>query len=175
MVALACRDHDAATLYCEKSLALRQLIGDQQGVAHSFFLLGQLAYQKGNDANARSLYQESLGIQQNLNDIRLNTRTLYAYSLLAFRRAEKVARAGRLLGAATTLYQSLDASIAPKDIAEYNQHIATIRSRIGEADFMNAWDGGQAMTLEQAIEYALQTSESPIKGIDRPAMDARFL
>jgi hypothetical protein len=39
--------------------------------------------------------------------------------------------------------------------AFYERHQATTQAVLGDAAFAAAWAEGQAMTLEQAIEYAL--------------------
>jgi hypothetical protein len=40
---------------------------------------------------------------------------------------------------------------------------------LGEANFATAWADGRAMTLEQAIEYALDTGPRPEEGHVSPS------
>ena len=44
----------------------------------------------------------------------------------------------------------------PRDQASYERDVATTRARLDEDTFTTAWAEGQAMTLEQAIVYALE-------------------
>jgi hypothetical protein len=59
------------------------------------------------------------------------------------------AKAARLFGAAVA--QGLD----PSDQSELNHYIALARGQLDAASFDTAWAEGQAMTLEQAVGYAL--------------------
>ncbi len=42
---------------------------------------------------------------------------------------------------------------------KYESHLADARARLGEAAFEEAWAQGKAMTIEQAMEYALSEEE----------------
>ena len=41
--------------------------------------------------------------------------------------------------------------------ADYEQNVAAVRTQLGEEAFAACWAAGQAMTLDQAIEFALAT------------------
>jgi len=43
----------------------------------------------------------------------------------------------------------------------HEREAATVRARLGETLFAAHWTAGQAMTLEQAIAYALSTPDTP--------------
>ena len=53
--------------------------------------------------------------------------------------------------------------MTPKDRPEYHQRVAAARAALGDdAAFDRAWQDGRALTLEQAIELALEgTVEQP--------------
>ena len=40
--------------------------------------------------------------------------------------------------------------------ADQERVLSEVRAQLGEAAFAAAWEEGQAMTLEQAVEYALE-------------------
>ena len=69
--------------------------------------------------------------------------------------AQQYERAARLFGAANQLREALGLRPNPSDQECHDHYTATTRARLGEAAFAAALAGGQAMTLEQAIEYAL--------------------
>ncbi|MBI3660142.1 hypothetical protein HY230_06685, partial [Candidatus Acetothermia bacterium] len=48
------------------------------------------------------------------------------------------------------------ASLPPTNRAAFDRTVATIREKLEEKVFAAAWTQGQSLTLEQAIEYALQ-------------------
>ena len=43
---------------------------------------------------------------------------------------------------------------------DYDCHVAALRSSLGETAFAKAWAEGRAMTLDQAIAYALESTAS---------------
>jgi predicted ATPase/transcriptional regulator with XRE-family HTH domain len=69
------------------------------------------------------------------------------------------ARAARLYGAV----QTISDRIAPPDRVECEQHIQIARDQLGETMFELLVAEGRAMTLEQAIELALQVTSSLMK------------
>ena len=64
-------------------------------------------------------------------------------------------RAARLLGAGQAPITAAGSLTIRKDQAEYNQAVATARAQLGEEAFAAAWQAGQAMSLDEAIDYAL--------------------
>lgn len=54
------------------------------------------------------------------------------------------------------LFPPLRFEISAKERAEHDQAIAAARAALGEEKFKAAWEEGQKITLEQAVEYALQ-------------------
>ena len=49
----------------------------------------------------------------------------------------------------------VDSAIDLVDQPEYERQVAILQAQLGETDFSAMWAEGQAMTLEQVIEYAL--------------------
>jgi hypothetical protein len=47
-------------------------------------------------------------------------------------------------------------SAAERD--EHDRAVATARAELGEEAFAAAWEEGKKMTMEQAVEYALEES-----------------
>ncbi len=44
--------------------------------------------------------------------------------------------------------------------ANHERDLAATRAALGEVGWAEAWADGQAMTLDQAVEYALQDTEA---------------
>ena len=65
-------------------------------------------------------------------------------------------RAARLLGAATGQFEAIGAAMWPADRLEYERTVAAARAALSEEVFAAAWAEGRAMTLDQAIAYALE-------------------
>jgi hypothetical protein len=57
---------------------------------------------------------------------------------------------------------------SPTERAEDDIDIATIRAALDESQLAAAWAEGRAMTLEQAVAYALDEQESPQSLVHEP-------
>jgi hypothetical protein len=61
-----------------------------------------------------------------------------------------------MLGAAEALLESLGAVLDAEHRLIYERAVAAARAQLGEETFATAREEGRAMSLEEAIEYALQ-------------------
>ena len=76
---------------------------------------------------------------------------------------EAPARAARLWGAAERLRQAIGCRPAPAARATYERAMAVARAQSDEEAFAKAWEGGRALTVEQAIAEAVDdAAEAPI-------------
>ncbi len=66
-------------------------------------------------------------------------------------------KAVRLFGAGAALRASIGSVIDPADQPEYESKITSLRAKLGEERFAAVWDEGRALTLEQAVAYALES------------------
>ncbi len=149
------RDFVAARSLYQESLGIFRELRDKRSIAVSAVNLGIVASHQGDYPAARSLLEESLSIQLESADKGSICHELDAFGILAAaqRQAE---RAARLLGAAEALREAIDAPLPPSERASHDSDIAGVRAALGEEAFATAWAQGRAMTLEQAIEYALK-------------------
>lgn len=60
-----------------------------------------------------------------------------------------------LLGAAAALRESTGSVIDPIDQPAYESLRSSLRRKLGDLGFKAAWDKGYALTLEQAVAFAL--------------------
>jgi hypothetical protein len=121
---------------------------------------GFFAQQRGDDQRALALFREGLlaalevghtaGVHNALEGV--------AAAWAAEGRAD---RAARLLGAAEAVRAARQWSILPLWTGQHEQAVASARAILGEEAFAAAWQEGQAMSLPQTIEYALESGEGP--------------
>jgi len=71
-------------------------------------------------------------------------------------------RAARLLGAAARLRETIGAPVHPVDRADHDRAVEVSRSALGAADFDRAWASGQAMSLEDVIDYSVSSPDAGI-------------
>ena len=155
MIAYAQYDFSSSRALHEESLALRRELGDRGGLSLSLGNLGDVAVAEGNYTSARALFDESLAIRCDLGDRRGIFMLLYGYAALATA-LEAPLTAARLWGAAQELFEEFGASLPTYKRERYLQPVALVRTTLGDATFDAAWTEGRALTMEQAIELALE-------------------
>jgi non-specific serine/threonine protein kinase len=143
----------AATLYTE-SLALVRELGDKVAMAYNSRYLGEIAVRQGNYTQAAAFCTEGLTLAI---ETRSNSETAGGIEGLAQLACAKgnYAQAGRLFGMAEKLRETLGFRHERNDRTHHDQGVASTRAVLGEVALAAAWAEGRAMTLEQAIEYAL--------------------
>jgi predicted ATPase/transcriptional regulator with XRE-family HTH domain len=145
----------AAEVY-QEGLALSRERGIKWGIAHCLYGLGEVARSQGVIDSAHSHHVEALDHLRAL-DFRwaiANSLEALAHLAVAQRQME---RAVRLFSAAEALRQGLGAALYPVEQVEHNRSLATVRAALGDEALAAMWAEGKAMSLEQAIQYALHT------------------
>jgi tetratricopeptide (TPR) repeat protein len=150
-------DYAAARSFYEQSLTLRRELGDEWGVANSLINLGYVACSQGDYRHAATLIGECLPLCQKPGDKR---GISYCLALLARVTGDtgQPERAARLFGAAEALREAIHVRLEYVDRIEEDRNIDAVRTQLDEAAFAAAWAEGRAMTLEQAVDYALATN-----------------
>jgi hypothetical protein len=69
--------------------------------------------------------------------------------------AGHVERAARLFGAAEACRERIHLVMWPIDRAPYEHAVESVRAALDPAAFDAAWNEGRAMSMAQAVEYAL--------------------
>ena len=71
---------------------------------------------------------------------------------------EQVHLGTKLLGAAEALLEAIGAVLEADVRMVYEQGVASTRAQLSEEEFERVWAEGRAMSMEQAIECALQSA-----------------
>jgi non-specific serine/threonine protein kinase len=166
-------DLTTAQRHFQEALALYRAGGRGRTTysARMLFRLGQVLREMGDHAAARGALEEALALCWELGDPRLpyglaqlarvalNEHEAAAHTepFSGTRRAQNE-RAARLLGAAEAASQALGKARPVALSQEFERMVDTARAALGEEAFAVARDEGRAMTVEQAVAYALQQS-----------------
>ena len=159
-IALDQGDRVEARARLEEALALLREIGDRYNLANALDNLGNVVRAQGDYPTARALYRQSLITTRDLGD-----RWTVAYLLediggLAALEGE-AERALRLVGAAAALREAIGAPLSPTEQAKLDRMLETARSTISESAQAATLAKGRAMSLDQAIDYALDGRSAP--------------
>ena len=152
---LARGDLEAAATLCEESLALFRTLGGPGGIAYALSPLADLACRRGEYARAKALYTEELEFRQQYDEKRQMAQCLEGLAIVAGGQGQP-ARAARLFSAAAHLREIVGTPRLPHRRPITERGTSSVRSALGESAFEAASAEGRAMTLEQAIAYALE-------------------
>jgi predicted ATPase/transcriptional regulator with XRE-family HTH domain len=149
----------------QEGLSLFRQLEDTWMIANFLLHLGIVALDEGDDGQAGAYLTESLTRLRDLGDRWLAVHALEECAgLVAARGAGRAdaagegRRAARLFGAVEAERETLGAPTLSINQAHYQRGVAAARALLDGATFAAAWAAGRAMTLEQAIAYALSES-----------------
>ena len=155
-IAYAQAEYAHAEALLVESQALFQELGHLGGVATVLLDLGRVAHTQGDELRAGRQFAEGLELVREFQGS--GKRDIaYAFVGLAGVAAAQgqAGRAARLLGAAEAVRESIGFVLPPIYRADYDRDEAAVRAQLDEAVFAAAWAAGRAMSLEQAIAYAI--------------------
>ena len=147
-------DYDSAARLYSQSLALLEALGDDRRRGIGLYNLGQVTLHQGDCPHAVKLFLESIRIGQ-----KIANKWMIAHGLAALVGAacwsEQPERAVKLAGAGQALFDSIDANMDLADRIEYERSLASLRVQLDEKTFNAARAEGEAMTMEEAVAFAL--------------------
>jgi predicted ATPase/DNA-binding SARP family transcriptional activator/predicted negative regulator of RcsB-dependent stress response len=158
-IARAEGQYEQARKYYEESLAIKRELGSKTSIVVALMNLGITVAHLGDMLRAKELFVESCELVRETawRSGMIIVLVFFAGLAIAQKQAEQAAR---VLGVVEPWLKSLDARVTtPADVVEFERNLASVRAQLDEATFNAAWAEGQKMTLERAVEYALQTSE----------------
>jgi predicted ATPase/DNA-binding CsgD family transcriptional regulator len=147
-------DYERAGRAYEESLAMAREEGDKLRQALPLGNLGYVAQQAGDYERAEAAHLEGLALFLELE----NTRHIPQHlAILAGPVAAQgyLKKAARLLGASEGLLEKMGLVAQAADQVEIERYEAAVREQLDEATFEAAWSEGRAMSLEEAVAYAL--------------------
>jgi predicted ATPase/DNA-binding CsgD family transcriptional regulator/transcriptional regulator with XRE-family HTH domain len=157
-------DYAGGETLITESLALFTSLGDERSIAASRATLGALRLRQGDLGQAHEMLKESLLTYHDIGDMGGIAWCLEWLAELALVDAAppiRPSRAARLLGAAARLRASISSPIDPIDRPEHERIIAAVQARLSDPAFVAAWETGRAMTLDEAVTYALEADTEP--------------
>lgn len=157
MVARLQGDLEAALSLLQESLAICKELGYKEGVARALSNLGSVALDQGDYFVAHHCFEEGLQIAKELGAKEGIAYLLEGCASLAVIQQQPI-RASQLLGSAETLREAIGAPMPPDSRITNDRIVAALHSHLSETAFTCAWKKGRTMTLEQAIEVALDKS-----------------
>jgi predicted ATPase len=154
-VALNQNESKEARSFFEETVAILREIGDKNFLAYSVRRLGLLAWREKDFERAIVLCQESLSLNRELGDPRGVLACVAGFADIAVAQS-KFARAAQIMAAVESQLVSMGMRLLPVDKMEYERNLAHLRANLDEKVLTKFWAKGREMSLEQAIEFALE-------------------
>jgi len=144
-------DYQRAGKFYEQNLEIYRELGGRFTLAWPFLGLAWVSLRKGDYRKAKTLFEDSLKLS--IEDSNKSVITLCIAGFAGvLGMTSKPEQAARLFGAVKFLLESIG---RPADRKDFDHYLAAVRSQLDETAFAQAWTEGRAMTLEQAVDYAL--------------------
>jgi DNA-binding CsgD family transcriptional regulator len=153
-------DHERAAALTEEAVELvrERRRGFMGFLPRALDTLGSAALSGGDLEWAKAVLAESLALSKEVGDKDTTSTSLEGLACVAGARGE-AARAARLFGAARALHEATGYQQTLDERALRDPYLTAARSRLEEASWEATFAEGQAMTFEQAVEYALSEEE----------------
>jgi tetratricopeptide (TPR) repeat protein len=141
-----------------KAAEIAQRMGNRRIYASCHSELAHALRQHRKFDEAIALYKMVLPIWQDFGHRAAVAHELECFGYIASAQ-EKGHRAAKLLGAAEAIRRAINSTLNGIELVEYEKEIAALSAGMDENEMQWAWAEGRAMTMEQAIEYAMEKSD----------------
>ena len=118
--------------------------------------LAHLKRRQGYFAEAKPLYRETIQEWQRIGHRAAIAHQLECFAFLA-KAQEEDEHAAKLFGAAEILRENINIPMMPSERIEYDREVNDLCANMDESAFAKAWSEGRAMTMEEAIAFALES------------------
>ena len=157
-------EHEYAMDLTEESMSLAQALNSRPLIADAQMLGASVALRVGNFEQCKEqlkeclIYYRQAGNRASIPVCLLMSAELTLASIVAQEASRLAAleRAARLLGAVSILQDVTGAAMLHADRDNLEAVLASVKAQLSEVAFRIASDEGRAMTIEQAIDYALE-------------------
>ena len=157
VTAMRLRQHERATEFTTESISRFAELGDTWGVAINQGVQCNVETDRANRTEAATLLRNSLMTLLSLNDL-WGVATVLPAAVRIAAEMGQIERAVTLSGAITALNQQIGAPLKVPFRVRFEQTLADARSRLGAVQFELAWQTGQHMTPDEAVEDAIKAT-----------------
>jgi len=147
-------EFESAGKYIDKSLEASRQLNVQWTLGLALEIMGLLDRSQGRYDRALARFQESLKISVNQGNRQGIANCLGAIAGLAAL-ASRPLDAAHLFAALQKTREEIGARMGEGDQAEYNEYLTRLRQQLDDDEFNNACTYGYTMTIDQAVEVAI--------------------
>ena len=160
-IALSTGDYALAEKRGQEVLLVGQETENIGLIASAYYLLGKVALSQGNLPEAEVTISKMGEIIRRAGFGRVGINYFLVMVAMLSSRKGQLERAVKLFGAAEHICPWADHTKSTSDRQVNRAERVALRARLGEAAFSAAWAEGQAMEMDQALDYALKDRDAP--------------
>jgi predicted ATPase/class 3 adenylate cyclase len=149
--------YEKALVYAEESVTISQLTGNQMIASWSLVETGFIYFEKGDLEKALGIFLQCPQLFREANAASGIIYTLEGLASLALA-LDQPDRTIHLLAWAESAREAAQIPRPPVEQADVERALTAARSLVSHEAFAEAYATGEAMTLDEAIAYALETS-----------------
>ena len=147
-------DYATARHLYEESLAIVRALGERESVVWTLSSLANVERLQSDHGRSAAHHAEALSLLREIGNKLLVVECLERYAYLALATGQ-LDRAARFSAVSVTARDAMSIPLPLSARADHDCAVTTARTGLGEEAFATAWAAGRAMTLQEAIEYAL--------------------
>jgi tetratricopeptide (TPR) repeat protein len=147
-------DYERAKRAYEECLSVCQQTGEVNRICYTYANLAYVAQHEGDDKHALQLARHAFQLSREASGTH-DVASFLANLASPAAALGQFQPAARLLGASKAALERMGAFYQPSDKPEVDRAVEVVRAQLGTADFEAAWAEGRAMSVEEAIDYAL--------------------
>lgn len=154
-IAMRRNDYPEARTRFEESAVIYEEIGARFNVLLEKSNLAHLERRQGNFASALEYYRETIIAFRDIAQIGAVSHQLECFGFIALEKGQDD-RALQLFSAANVLREKRGTPMTPDEQLYFEEQLTGLREKMNEKQFDAAWSKGHMMTMEQAIEFAME-------------------
>jgi tetratricopeptide (TPR) repeat protein len=151
------QEYEQAVQLYRESLGIVQELRDITNVSHLYFNVGRALQLAGDNQQAKEYFLDALRQSRQLGKKAGEVRALAGLGVVATANSE-AERAVTLLTASRSLFAKLGLSFPSTQSVWLDRHLEAARVQLGEEKFASAAARAQGMSLDQAVDFALEKS-----------------
>jgi tetratricopeptide (TPR) repeat protein len=155
IIALHRKDYDEARTLIEKAVHAYQETGARFNVIIAKSGLAHMERELGNYAIAQDIYRETIVAFRDVGQTGAVAHQLECFGFIALAQ-DYPERALQLFAAANALREKVGTPMTPDEQSYYDEQLKGLREEVNSKQLDVIWSRGSVMTMEQAIEYALE-------------------
>ena len=155
IIALHRKDYDEARTLFEKAINAYRETGASFNVIIAKSGLAHMERELGNYVKAQDLYRETIVSFRDMAQSGAVAHQLECFGFIALA-GNQNEHALQLFAAANALREKGGTPMTPDEQVYFDEQLKGLREKMDEIQFDSIWSKGQALTMEQAIEWALE-------------------